>query len=183
MCSGRKNKKACDPLIARMQDENRDVRRRRQSPSGRSRTSALWSLSSRRCRMRINSARRGDNRAREIRDKRSVAPLIKALRDKDWGVRWGVANALGEQTDPVAIDPLISALDDEVRYVREGAASALQRIGKPAVKKLIESLQDPSPNVRRWSAWTLGKIKDQRAAKGLINALQDKDTGCSSPPK
>jgi HEAT repeat protein len=61
--------------------------------------------------------------------------------------------------------------------VREGAASALQRIGKPAVKKLIESLQDPSPNVRRWSAWTLGKIKDQRAAKGLINALQDKDSG------
>ena len=106
-----------------------------------------------------------------------MGPLIKELHDKDWGVRWGVANALGELGDPIAIDPLIKALGDEVRYVREGAASALQRIGKPAVKKLIESLRDPSANVRRWSAWTLGKIKDQRAAKDLINAMQDQDSG------
>jgi HEAT repeat protein len=88
-----------------------------------------------------------------------------------------VANALGEVGDQTAIEPLVRALDDDVRYVREGAASALERIGKPAVKRLIEALADPSPNVRRWAAWALGKIKDQRAAKGLLMALHDKDNG------
>jgi len=136
-----------EPLIKALQDENKYVREE-----------ATVALS-------------------EIKDRRALEPLIRALNDKDWGVRWGVANALGELGDQAAIDPLIKALNDEVRYVREGAASALQRIGKPAVKKLIASLDNPSPNVRRWAAWALGKIKDQRAANGLIKGLQDSDSG------
>jgi HEAT repeat protein len=64
-----------------------------------------------------------------------------------------------------------------VRYVREGAALALSRIGKPAVPALIEGLASKDSNIRRWSAWTLGKIKDERAARYLINALNDEDGG------
>jgi HEAT repeat protein len=173
-----RNKAACDPLIARLRDENRYVRE--------AAAIALGEIADGCAVKPLIAALQDENKyvreeaaaaLAEMKDKRSLGPLIKALHDKDWGVRWGVANALGELEDPSAIDPLIEALDDEVRYVREGVASALQRIGKPAVKKLIENLQGPSPNVRRWSAWALGKIKDQRAAKGLINALQDKDAG------
>ena len=68
-------------------------------------------------------------------------------------------------------------LKDEARYVREGAALALSRIGRAAVPTLIESLRDKDRNIRRWAAWTLGKIKDERAARHLIGALNDEDGG------
>jgi HEAT repeat protein len=42
---------------------------------------------------------------------------------------------------------------------------------------LIASLSDRDRGVRRWAAWTLGKIKDERAARHLIVALNDEDGG------
>jgi HEAT repeat protein len=45
------------------------------------------------------------------------------------------------------------------------------------VPVLIESLTDKDRNIRRWAAWTLGKIKDERAARHLITALEDEDGG------
>ena len=42
---------------------------------------------------------------------------------------------------------------------------------------LIESLTDKDRSIRRWAAWTLGKIGDERAARHLIAALDDEDGG------
>lgn len=113
----------------------------------------------------------------EIKDERAIHALVDILADKDWGVRWGAANALGEIRHKSAIEPLIHAFSDEVRYVRESAAAALVRIGKSAGGQLIQALESPDPNVRRWSAWTLGKIKYEKATDHLALALQDEDGG------
>lgn len=142
-----KDKRAVEPLMEALKDSNKYVREEA--------TNALG----------------------EIKDERALHALVDVLSDKDWGVRWGAANALGEIRHKGAIEPLIQAFSDEVRYVRESAAAALVRIGKGAGGHLIQALESPDPNVRRWSAWTLGKLKYEKAAEHLALALQDEDSG------
>ncbi len=43
----------------------------------------------------------------------------------------------------------------------------------PACSPLMDSLRDPSHNVRGLSAWALGNLGDERAIEALINALED----------
>jgi HEAT repeat protein len=51
------------------------------------------------------------------------------------------------------------------------------RIGKKAGGHLVQALGSSDPNVRRWAAWTLGKLKYEKAAEHLALALQDEDGG------
>ena len=52
--------------------------------------------------------------------------------------------------DPNAIPGLLRALDSIDVYVRIVAAEALGKIGNPiAIKRLVETLEDPRPDVRR----------------------------------
>lgn len=80
----------------------------------------------------------------EIRDIRTVEPLIEALRLK---TRLGGAEG--------------------------SAARALAEIGEPAVEPLIAVLKDSNDNVRIWAIISLGDIGDARAVEPLINALKD----------
>jgi HEAT repeat protein len=60
----------------------------------------------------------------------SVAPLIEALADRDFGVRAGAARALGEIGADArgAIPALTQALVDEHKTVRQSAEEALKKI-------------------------------------------------------
>ena len=110
----------------------------------------------------------------ELEAKKDVKGLIKALRNKDSGVRKAAAEALGKIGDQRAVEPLIEALRDEYWRVREAAAEALGKIGdQRAVEPLIEALRDEVWLVRCAAAEALGKIGDRRAIEPLIKALGD----------
>ncbi|MEX2720565.1 MAG: HEAT repeat domain-containing protein, partial [Candidatus Wukongarchaeota archaeon] len=78
----------------------------------------------------------------KIGDGSAVEPLIHALKDKHWSVRWRSPIALGEIGNPIAINSLIQALKDKHWTVRKKAAIALRNLGEPAVEHLIRALKD-----------------------------------------
>ncbi len=106
--------------------------------------------------------------------KPAVEPLIKALGDRDWNVRYYAAMTLGDIGDKRAVEPLIKALGDKDSWVREYAAEALGKIGKPAVEPLIKTLGDGEKYVRENAAEALGKI-GKPAVEPLIKALGDRN--------
>lgn len=76
----------------------------------------------------------------DLKAKRNVKGLIKALECEDRNIRRYAAGALGEVGDKSAIETLIQALKDEKWDVRWKAAEALGLIGDSrAVEPLIES--------------------------------------------
>jgi len=112
---------------------------------------------------------------------KGIDPLISALKDNEWGVRKGAADALGEIGDPRAVEPLISVLVDKHPDVREAAAYALGEIkDSRAVEPLISALKDKDSDVCSAAAYALGEIKDSRAVEPLISALKDKDSDVCS---
>lgn len=103
-----------------------------------------------------------------IKDTRAVEPLIALLKDKEWKVRQTAALALGKINDIRAIEPLIYALKDEHSYVRKEAAHALGILkDSRAVLSLIEALDD-EPIASHNAVIALGEIRDPRAVKPLI---------------
>ena len=113
----------------------------------------------------------------EIKDSRAVEPLILALKGKDSDVRLNVARALKElnwqaKSEEEQIAYLIAILKDNETEGRK-AIEALAKIGKPAVEPLILALKDEDTDVRVNAAGALGKIKDRRAIKPLIETLKD----------
>ncbi len=87
-----------------------------------------------------------------LEGKDMVEVAVSALKDKDSGVRWAAAYALGKIKDPRAVEPLISALKDEHSSVRKAAAKALGELKDPrAVEPLISALRDKYSGVR-WEA-------------------------------
>ena len=113
--------------------------------------------------------------AQVLARKPSIESLISDLKDKNPGVRWFAAAALGKLKDSRAIVPLIAALDDDDVDIR--AEHALEEIGRPAVEPLITALNNKSSNVRAKAAMALSHIGDLRAVKPLIAALHDEDYG------
>jgi HEAT repeat protein len=173
---GNKDTRAVEPLIRALSEPDRDVR-----------MSAAWALGEIRDKRAVESLQRStydiDSGVQVAAwsalwaiDKRqqAVAPLIRALPDPDWVVRWHAASALGEIKDRRAVEPLIRALSDPDEYVRSHAAWALGEINdKRAVEPLIRVLSDPVRNVRLGAAEALGKTKDKRAIAPLRLLLTD----------
>jgi HEAT repeat protein len=104
-----------------------------------------------------------------LRDVCAILPLIRALK-YDIRIRDAVAQAL-LSFGKLAIPHLIAALDD--RYHHEVVKEVLAGFGEVAVTPLIEALRRGSEAVREGAAKALGKIKDARAIKPLIEALGD----------
>jgi len=85
--------------------------------------------------------------------------------------------------DPNAVPGLLRALDCEDVFVRITAAEALGKIGNPdAIRRLLDTLDDPRPNVRRRVIKALERIgvepRARAAAKvvpGLARGLADPD--------
>ena len=84
----------------------------------------------------------------EIRDGRSLAPLVGALHDENALVRLYAAKALAHHPDPRAVSALIAALGDTWVRVRDLAVQILGSIGEPAVLPLVRSLGNGSPAAR-----------------------------------
>jgi HEAT repeat protein len=113
---------------------------------------------------------------KKMKSEGNVRGLISSLRNKDVGVQYEAAEALGELGDPAGVDPLIQALlEDQYSGIRWKAAEALAKTGEPAVLPLIGVLQDPDDDVRWKAAIALGEIGDVRAVGPLIEVLKDKD--------
>jgi len=106
-----KDEKAVDKLIARLDDDDRDVR-----------SSAALALG-------------------QIGSEKAEGILIARLDDDDWNVRYRAADALGQIGSEKAEGILIARLDDDDWNVRSSAADALGQIGSEkavdAVKKRL----------------------------------------------
>ena len=122
-----------------------------------------------------------DRRERAIRGlvgfgPRAVKPLIGALADAKWDIRYAPENAAENalvKLGDVSVEPLIGALADADSRVPWKAAAALGKLGDVAVEPLIGALTDKNWNVRRLAAEALGKLGDERALEPLIRALAD----------
>ena len=83
--------------------------------------------------------------------------------------------------DPNAVPALLRALDSEDVFVRITAAEALGKIGNPvAIRRLLDTYDDPRPDVRRRVVMALQRIgvepRAHAAAQvvpGLARALRD----------
>jgi len=144
-----KDKKAIKPLIKAMQDKDILVRRAVIQALGR------------------------------IGDKEATFTLIDALKDEDVQIRRNVAEAFINISDERAISSLISALKDKDETVRHFSLRALDSFyNKGIIKKdeiikhLIEAINDSYWNNRVLVVAMLGKTKDKRVIKPLINGLR-----------
>lgn len=76
-----------------------------------------------------------------------------------------------EREDNIKI--LIDSLEDEDELVRTQACESLELIGEPAVQPLINALNNPNKNIRRYSARVLGNMGNEKAIEPLIQNLRD----------
>jgi HEAT repeat protein len=136
-----------------------------------------------------------------------VEPLISALNDTEWEVRWAAATSLGNLRAKEAVDGLIALLKDEFWEVRRAAAIALGKIrdekaakplaealeaelmirfeaaraliqlGSKAVGSLQALLNSEDPDVRMKAAEALGLIGDEKSSEALGELLKDPDAG------
>lgn len=99
----------------------------------------------------------------QIGDKRAIDAFIRALLDENefWYIRSRSAWGLGEIGDKYAVDPLAFAL----------FALRTDEIGLGAQYKIKHFSE-----IRRSIIGALGKIRDDKAVKTLVRALDDKDS-------
>jgi hypothetical protein len=86
-------------------------------------------------------------------------------------IRQEAAVTLGKIGDSRAVPPLIKALIDPEGNFRQDAADALVNIGAPAVEPLISALNSDNTQEITAAAITLGRIKDSRAIKPLLDVI------------
>lgn len=138
-----------------------------------------------------------------IKEKKEIEGLIKALKYNDRNIQISAVKALGEirneravesliqalkdqnishfvivalkMIGKPAIEPLIKALKHENLGIRWGATITLGKLGKPAVEPLIQTLNDENTLLRRGAANALGEIGDAKAIIPLNQILNDKD--------
>jgi HEAT repeat protein/beta-lactamase regulating signal transducer with metallopeptidase domain len=131
-------------LIARLDDENADVRRAAANSLGR------------------------------LKDSRAVPGLIGALKDPESKVRASAAEALGEFEDARAIVPLSTLLSDPSTEVKRSALDALSHFeGNLPSDAIIRVLSDPDAEVRHNAAHLAGKLHDRSATGALARLVGD----------
>lgn len=115
-----------------------------------------------------------------IQSSAATASLINGLSDENPAVRNAIAIALGKIKDKKALNsqkgliPLVKA-EREYSRIKASVIGALGEMkDESAIEILIESLSDPSEEVRMKSAIALGKIKDRRPVIRLMQILDNK---------
>lgn len=138
-----------------------------------------------------------------LRVEKAVQPISAVLRNKELKRRYVAAWALGEIRQEDAIEHLLHALGDPEAVVRHYATGALIKFNRSAVEPLIAFIpaaghvaagaairalgdigdkrsldvllnQVEGPN-RKDAILALGKLRDARAEKALIDGLNDED--------
>jgi len=104
----------------------------------------------------------------QFEDEHAIRPLISALSDHDVDRRRAAARALGwmPRTRTCAARALSEALTDVSQpvSVREEAAESLAYLSsRSSIPPLISVLDDPSVQVRFWSVFALGSIRNRRS--------------------
>ncbi|HMI55160.1 MAG TPA: M56 family metallopeptidase [Gemmatimonadaceae bacterium] len=133
-----------EALVARLQDENAEVRRAAAHSLGR------------------------------LKDSRAVPGLIGALKDSDPQVRASAAEALAEFEDSRAIAPLVALLNDPSTEVKQSALDALSHFeqGVPSTA-IVRLLGDADAEVRHKAAHIAGKLRDRSATAALAKLVRD----------
>ncbi len=78
-----------------------------------------------------------------------IEPLITALEDPDWVIRWCCAEKLGDFKSESAIKPLISLLADSDGHVQKNAMNTLCRYEPSVLSHLIPLIGTPNYHIRR----------------------------------
>jgi len=111
-----------------------------------------------------------------LNDTRAVEPLIEAVRDPDKNVRWRAVYVLGhysESGNQIAEDAIIKALEDEDWNVRRMAVLELRHGDDKVFTALMKRLKDKSKFVRRYAAYSLGRLGALKAVPDLVELLND----------
>ena len=114
---------------------------------------------------------------RRIGDLGAVQPLVAALKDKDWRIRYAALSVVDLIKDFRVLRPIvIGALQDKEWHVRNAAARAAAVLGRlkdpGAFEVMIVALNDKHPNVRARATQSLAELNDARAVTPLIAALR-----------
>ncbi|MDD1639769.1 MAG: HEAT repeat domain-containing protein [Methanomicrobiales archaeon] len=108
----------------------------------------------------------------------AVDPLVAALRDPRWEVRYRAAEALGQIEDPRVCAALAGTLEDPRDHVRYMAAKGLGLRRCPgSVAGLCRALGDENEYVRRIAAGSLAAVGDP----GVVSSLKDRLAEESTP--
>ena len=114
-----------------------------------------------------------------IADPRTLKPLIAALKDENWRVRFTTAWALGSISNRSRISSII---ENAVATHRDNNPDACvdideeaRKAADSAVEPLIAALADEEAHVRCAAAKALGYIGDPRAVEPLTAVLKDSD--------
>ncbi len=110
----------------------------------------------------------------ELAGKGAIPDLIRALAGDDEGtVRAQAASLLGSTGSDLGVDPLIKALQEDFsEAVRVAALASLYTLKPPrCADAVIEALEDRNDSVRSDAAKTLGILKNKKAVRPLMDAL------------
>ena len=114
----------------------------------------------------------------KIGDPAAVTPLMMILPSRNYDIQDSAARAL-EKIGKPAIPKLLEALQSISYSLKGGAAAILGTINvRETARPVSRLLTDTNREVRAWSAWTLGCLRDQESVGPLIEALQS-DSGSS----
>jgi len=115
-----------------------------------------------------------------MNDLRAVEPLIGALKDATWEVRFAAAHSVGQLGEARAVQPLIECLNDSNGGVRQNAMEAILSIGTShATDELLKALTDSRATLRKYSIQLIGELQlrtrstDTGPVEPLLNALKD----------
>ena len=109
-----------------------------------------------------------------MKSRRSVPPLLRALRDPNMVVRRSASLALLRLRATESVAPIANLLRDDSGGVRVMAANVLGRFAdRAAAPALIRAMRDEKWYVRQAAARALGELRDPRGVPALRKARTD----------
>ena len=164
-------------LIARLDDENAEVRKAAAQSLGKLKDSRaipglIGALKDRDPRVRAAAA----ESLAEFEDSRAIAPLADLLNDQSTEVKQSALEALSHFEDNLPSAPIVRLLSDADADVRQNAAHLAGKLHDRSVTGALAKLVgDPSSQVRQAAIESIGDLGDPAAVVALVPALSDAD--------